>query len=55
MTGGWPRTARWTLESNLARWLKDQGVRKVYVGGLATDYCVRATVLDALRHGFARR
>ncbi|MFS8543241.1 MAG: bifunctional nicotinamidase/pyrazinamidase [Limnochordales bacterium] len=40
-------------EIDLARWLKDQGVRKVYVGGLATDYCVRATVLDALRHGFA--
>jgi len=38
---------------DLARWLRAQGVRKVYVGGLATDYCVRATVLDALRHGFA--
>lgn len=25
------------------------GVRKVYVMGIATDYCVRATVLDALR------
>lgn len=38
---------------DLAAWLKEQGVRKVYVGGLATDYCVRATVLDALRHGLA--
>ncbi|HEY8418329.1 MAG TPA: bifunctional nicotinamidase/pyrazinamidase [Limnochordales bacterium] len=38
---------------DLAGWLREQGVRKVYVGGLATDYCVRATVLDALRHGFA--
>jgi len=37
---------------DLAAWLKERGVGKVYVGGLATDYCVRATVLDALRHGF---
>lgn len=29
-----------------------RGVRHVYVGGLATDYCVRATVLDALKGGF---
>lgn len=39
-------------QPDLASWLKERGVRKVYVGGLATDYCVRATVLDALRHGF---
>lgn len=32
--------------------LKERGVRRLYVGGLATDYCVRATVLDALRAGF---
>src|SRR5690606_40760449 len=37
---------------DLASWLKARGVRKVYVGGLATDYCVRATVLDALANGF---
>ncbi|REJ37606.1 MAG: bifunctional nicotinamidase/pyrazinamidase [Bacillota bacterium] len=36
----------------LPRWLREQGVRRVLVGGLATDYCVRATVLDALREGF---
>ncbi len=29
-----------------------EGVDHVVVGGLATDYCVRATVLDALRSGF---
>lgn len=28
------------------------GVRRVFIGGLATDYCVRATALDALRNGF---
>jgi nicotinamidase/pyrazinamidase len=31
--------------------LKGLGVRRLYVGGLATDYCVRASVLDALRLG----
>jgi nicotinamidase/pyrazinamidase len=31
--------------------LERQGVRRVYVGGLATDYCVRATALDAARAG----
>lgn len=33
--------------------LREQEVDQVYVGGLATDYCVRATVLDAIRAGFA--
>ena len=32
--------------------LRQRGVRRLVVGGLATDYCVRATVLDALRQGF---
>jgi nicotinamidase/pyrazinamidase len=32
--------------------LDERGVRRLYVGGLATDYCVRASVLDALRQGF---
>ena len=31
--------------------LAERGVRRLYVGGLATDYCVRATVLDAVREG----
>lgn len=31
--------------------LRSQGVEHVYVGGLATDYCVRATALDALAAG----
>lgn len=36
----------------LASLLRDLGVQRVFVGGLATDYCVRATVLDARKHGF---
>jgi nicotinamidase/pyrazinamidase len=36
----------------LADSLRARGVRTLYVGGLATDYCVRASVLDALRAGF---
>jgi nicotinamidase/pyrazinamidase len=32
--------------------LTQRGVRRIYVGGLATDYCVRATVLDAVREGY---
>lgn len=31
--------------------LRRDNVDHLYVGGLATDYCVRASVLDALRHG----
>jgi len=32
--------------------LKKEGVKKVYVVGLATDYCVKATALDALELGY---
>jgi nicotinamidase-related amidase len=32
--------------------LKAAGVRRVFVGGLATDYCVLNTVRDAIRHGY---
>ena len=32
--------------------LQDHGVERVVIGGLATDYCVRATSLDALDRGF---
>jgi nicotinamidase/pyrazinamidase len=38
--------------TTLASMLRSAGVRRVYVGGLATDYTVKATVLDAKREGF---
>jgi nicotinamidase/pyrazinamidase len=38
--------------TNLAQLLREEGVEEVWVGGLATDYCVKHTVLDALREGF---
>jgi nicotinamidase/pyrazinamidase len=33
--------------------LKNKGVKRLFVGGLATDYCVVNTVLDALKLGYA--
>lgn len=33
--------------------LRARGVRRLFVGGLATDYCVLNTVRDALRLGYA--
>ena len=35
--------------------LKEAGVEELDVAGIATDYCVRATVLDALKEGFRVR
>lgn len=39
--------------TELAGWLHARGARRLFVGGLATDYCVRATVCDGLAAGFA--
>jgi nicotinamidase/pyrazinamidase len=37
--------------TTLAEMLRSAGIERVYVGGLATDYCVRATVLAAREQG----
>jgi nicotinamidase/pyrazinamidase len=39
----------------LADWLRERNVDTLDVVGIATDYCVRATALDAAREGFATR
>lgn len=38
--------------TDLDEWLKAREVRQIYVGGLATDYCVLRTALDGLRLGY---
>ena len=37
---------------DLGRFLTSHGVTELYVTGLATDYCVKASALDAQRKGF---
>jgi len=38
--------------TGLGEWLREKGVTEVFVCGLATDYCVKFTALDAVRFGF---
>jgi nicotinamidase/pyrazinamidase len=47
-TDGYSGFAATTLEDDL----RANGVRRVFVCGLATDYCVKETALDAHRSGF---
>lgn len=35
--------------------LRRQAIKELCIGGLATDYCVKSSVLDALKHGFKVR
>ena len=37
---------------SLAALLRDRGVDRLLIGGLATDYCVKHTVLDGIQEGF---
>jgi nicotinamidase/pyrazinamidase len=38
--------------TDLASKLHQRGIKRLLVGGLATDYCVKETVLDGLKYGF---
>ena len=38
--------------TNLEKELRLKGVKRVFIGGLATDYCVKSTVLNAVKLGF---
>jgi len=46
---------RTTDGSTLTEWLRRHDISHVDVCGIATDYCVRATALDAVREGFETR
>jgi len=39
-------------ETDLEEQLRKQGIEELWIGGLATDYCVKATVLAGLERGF---
>jgi nicotinamidase/pyrazinamidase len=41
-----------TKATELADLLAEAGATKLVIAGLATDYCVRSTVLDARDHGY---
>jgi nicotinamidase/pyrazinamidase len=41
--------------SPLQDWLRERGVDAIEIVGLTTDYCVRATALDAAEAGFGTR
>jgi nicotinamidase/pyrazinamidase len=38
--------------TGLAAWLRDRSASELWIAGLATDYCVKFTALDAVREGF---
>ncbi len=38
--------------TGLGEWLKAKGMRELLICGLATDYCVKATAIDAAQMGF---
>ncbi|MDQ2731630.1 MAG: isochorismatase family protein [Armatimonadota bacterium] len=38
--------------TGLADWLREKNVERIFVTGLATDYCVKATALGGIKNGF---
>jgi nicotinamidase/pyrazinamidase len=41
--------------TGLSEFLKSQNITEVWIMGLATDYCIKATALDAVKEGFKTR
>lgn len=39
-------------DTGLSAFLKNEGIQEIYLMGLATDYCVKFSALDAVREGF---
>jgi len=37
---------------NLCDFLRSHGVERLFIGGLATDYCVKYTVFEGIKQGF---
>jgi nicotinamidase/pyrazinamidase len=42
-----------TTPTGLTGYLRDRGIRRVFLAGLALDFCVRYSAEDAVREGFA--
>ena len=40
------------ISTGAIEWLRQQGIKTVLIGGLATDYCVKTTGLQLLKAGF---
>lgn len=38
--------------TGLAGYLRERGLKRIFLGGLATDYCVQYSALDAVKEGF---
>jgi nicotinamidase/pyrazinamidase len=38
--------------TGLSLWLENKEIKEIYMAGLATDYCVKFSALDALKDGF---
>lgn len=47
------READGKTSTGLASYLRDQHIKRVFVVGVATDFCVRYTAIDARKEGFA--
>lgn len=40
-------------ETGLTTWLREKNIQTIYIMGLATDYCVKFSCLDAMKDGFS--